>query len=164
MLWQEKNGQSGHEVAMALLRQLYREKTGHDLPEIARTPQGKPYFPHDDHYFSISHTHTHAFCCLHTQPVGIDAEPCGRPVNLALAQRYFSPAEQTQLAASADPNRTFLRLWVLKESYAKLTGKGIGNYLKSTNFSETSQLIQEIDGHYVSVLTENDCKELCYAV
>ena len=45
-----------------------------------------------------------------------------------------------------------LKFWVLKEAYAKLTGRGLGNYLGQTDFDpETAQII---DGGYVAVLEE----------
>ena len=47
-----------------------------------------------------------------------------------------------------------LRLWVLKESYAKLTGRGFGHYLKDTAFSPDDPAIQEIDGCYVALMEE----------
>ena len=47
-----------------LLKELYREATGKDLPEIRITDRGKPYFPDSDWHFSISHTPKHAFFVL----------------------------------------------------------------------------------------------------
>jgi len=55
-----------------------------------------------------------------------------------------------------DRNQAFLRLWVLKEAYAKLTGRGLGSYLKETNFSPTDTRITEIGGCFVAVLTGKD--------
>ena len=47
-------GLSGHEAGRALLRQLYREETGEDLPKILITDRGKPYFVGSSLHFSIS--------------------------------------------------------------------------------------------------------------
>ena len=46
------------------------------------------------------------------------------------------------------------RLWVQKESYAKLTGRGLGNYLKETDFDPAD--IQIIDGCYVAIMEEGE--------
>ena len=143
-------GRSGHEVGRALLARLYREATGENHPEILCTPLGKPYFENSRWHFSISHTTHHAFCVLADHPVGIDAEETDRKVHPALAQRYFSEAEQSR----SHTNDALLRLWVLKEACAKLSGKGIGNWLKTTDFDPFDTRISMIDGCYVAILEE----------
>ena len=65
------SGETGHQAGRRLLAQMYREKTGKPMPEIAVTEQGKPYFPREALYFSISHTKHHAFCVLADKPVGV---------------------------------------------------------------------------------------------
>lgn len=148
MLWTRLEGRSGHEAAYALLAQL----AGTPLPPISRTAQGKPYFSAGGLHFSISHTKKHAFCCVSERNIGIDAEEIDRAVDLRLAEKFLSSAEKARLDAAADKADTLLRLWVLKESYAKLTGRGIGNYLKNTDFSPDDPRIQTIDGCYAAVL------------
>lgn len=152
LAWTRLEEESGHSAAYALLESL----VGAPLPEICRTSRGKPYFQDDSRHFSISHTLHHAFCCVSEKNVGIDAEEIGRKINLRLAQRYLSPAELARLETAADKDDALLRLWVLKESYSKLTGRGIGNYLKTTDFDPYSPKIQCIDGCYVAVLEEGD--------
>ena len=125
LAWKRLEEETGHGAAYALLESL----VGAPLPEICRTPRGKPCFHDDPRHFSISHTLHHAFCCVSEKNVGIDAEEIGRKIDPRLAQRYLSPGELARLEAAADKGDALLRLWVLKESYSKLTGRGIGNYL-----------------------------------
>ena len=120
------------------------------------TPRGKPYFPESDLHFSISHTRRHAFCCVSHRNVGIDAEEIGRDIDLRLADRLLSPYEKAFFDAAENKQDCLLRLWVLKESYAKLTGRGFGDYLKDTAFSPDDPALQEIDGCYVAVLEGED--------
>ena len=152
--WVRLDGADGHNAGRSLLAQMYTEATGQPMPSIAITGSGKPYFPQDTLHFSISHTPCHAFCCLSRTNVGIDAEEESRQVDLRLAERYFSPNEQARLAAAEDPRKSFLRIWVLKEAYAKLTGRGLGSYLKDTDFDPGDPRIQIIDGCYVAVMEE----------
>ena len=152
--WERLDGRTGHEVGRQLLRQLYREETGEELPEIRIAPRGKPYFEDSPLHFSISHTKEHAFCVLASCPVGIDAEEKGRQINLRLTEKILSEPERVRFEAVADQRDTLLRLWVLKESYAKLTGKGLGNYLWNTDFDPQDPRIQIIDGCLVAVLSE----------
>lgn len=150
LAWQRLDGRSGHEVG----RQLLCSLCGGTLPEIQYTEQGKPYFPDSGLHFSISHTKNHAFCCISHKNIGIDAEERDRKIDLRLAEKYLSPAEMQHFAAATDKQECLLRLWVLKEAYGKLLGKGIGNYLSATDFSPNDPRIQIIDGCYVAVLEE----------
>ena len=152
--WTTLENQTGHDGAWALLAQVYAEETGHALPEVARTDRGKPYFLHSEHHFSLSHTKHHAFCCLSRNNVGIDAEELSRKVPLSLAQTILSPTEKIRWERSGDKKDCLLRLWVLKEAYAKLTGRGLGSYLYETDFDPEDPRIQTIDGCYVVVMEE----------
>lgn len=156
MKWERLEGRTGHEVGRQLLRQLYREETGEELPEIRIAPRGKPYFEDSPLHFSISHTKEHAFCVLSSCPVGIDAEEKGRQINLRLTEKILSEPERVRFEAAADQRDTLLRLWVLKEAAGKLTGEGINGYPNHTDFDPCDSRIQEIDGCYVAVLKEND--------
>ncbi|MBQ6997906.1 MAG: 4'-phosphopantetheinyl transferase superfamily protein [Oscillospiraceae bacterium] len=146
------NGRDGHTVGRELLQQL----CGGEMPEIAVTELGKPYFADNKLHFSISHTKRHAFCCLSAHNVGLDAEEMDRRVSPALSGKILSPTEQRRHAAAADPNAAILRLWVLKEAYAKLTGKGLGDYLYQTDFDPDDPRIMIIDGCYVAVMEEKE--------
>ena len=146
-------GRSGHEVGRQLLAALYRQATGEELPPIATTANGKPYFTQGNWHFSISHTPNHVFCVLSQKNVGLDAEEMQRPVSAAVISRFLSDTEQARLGA--DQEREALRLWVLKEALAKLTGRGIGNWMKDTDFDPYDKRVQEIDGCYVAVLEDD---------
>ncbi len=91
------------------------------LPPIAHTVLGKPYFTEGSLHFSLSHAGNLAACALADAPVGIDLEPypAAAPAGgatlrlggvaqtparlLALASRWFTPAEQASLANSLSP-------------------------------------------------------------
>ena len=139
-------GRDGHTVSRELLKQL----CGGNMPEIAVTEQGKPYFADKKLHFSISHTKNHAFCCLSENNVGLDAEEMDRTVSPALGDKILSPGEKLRCRTDAD----ILRLWVLKEAYAKLTGKGLGNYLYRTDFDPADPRVLIIDGCFVAIMEE----------
>ena len=146
------DGRDGHTAGRQLLAQLYRNVTGQELPEIRVTERGKPYFVGSDLHFSVSHTHSRVFCVLHTGPVGIDAEATDRAIDLRLAEKILSPNERLRFDRSPDKRAALLKLWVLKEAYAKQTGRGWGSYLYSTDFDPEDERVKEIDGCYVAVL------------
>ena len=143
---------TGHEAGRQLLTQLYEEMTGEPMPPIATTDRGKPYFTEGDLHFSVSHTEQRVFCVISHKNVGIDAEMIARRIDLKLADKILSPREKARFDAATDPDATLLQLWVQKEAYAKLTGRGWGSYLYETDFVPADT--KQIDGHYVAVLEE----------
>ena len=152
--WKRLDGQSGHDAARELLATMYFEENRCELPSILRTEQGKPYFPDGKWHLSLSHTDDHAFCALSRRNIGIDAESMDREIDPRVGRRYLSESEQKRVENSRDKRAALLRLWVLKEAYAKLTGRGIGNWLKSTDFDPEDTRITCIDGCYVAILEE----------
>ena len=146
------NGRSGHEAGRELLARMYREETGEECPEIAIADRGKPYFLNGTWHFSISHTKKHVFCALSRRPVGLDAEEMDRKVDLRLAERILSPSEKRRFDAAADQQAALLRLWVLKEAAAKLTGEGLRGFPNHTDFDSDDPRIMEMNGCYVATI------------
>ena len=137
-----------------LLKELYREATGEDLPEIRITDRGKPYFPDRDWHFSISHTPKHAFCVLSRNNVGLDAEELDRKINLKLAEKILSPGEKARFDAAENKEKALLTFWVLKEAAAKRSGEGLRGYPKHTNFTLEDPRVTELDGCILAVMEE----------
>ena len=154
--WKRLEGESGHDAAWELLRQLYLGRTGSSMPATAVTQRGKPYFMSGSLCFSISHTKKHAFCAVGPKNLGIDAEETDRHIKLSLAEKILSSEELSRFREAAEPRTALLRLWVLKEAAAKRSGEGLRGYPNDTDFSPEDSRIYEIDGCYVAVLTEGD--------
>ena len=150
----ELAGMSGHEAGRRLLRQLWDAHVGGDLPEIAVSDRGKPYFVDSDWHFSISHTKRRVFCALSRENIGIDAEELDRNIQLSLAEKILSPSEKAQFDAAEDPRTALLKFWVLKEAAAKLSGEGLRGYPNHTNFSLEDSRVSHMEGCLVAVLTD----------
>ena len=143
----ELDGQTGHEAGRQLLRQLCGT-----LPEIAVTERGKPYFKDGAAHFSISHTKKRAFCVVSDCPVGIDAEPADRNIDLRLAEKILSPGERLAFEKATDKQLTLLKLWVLKEAYVKATGEGLRGYPDFTDFSPDDPRVFLWEDHVVAII------------
>ena len=155
--WQRiAQNQTGHDAAWQLLEKMYRQQTGGEMPEVARTARGKPYFVDAPWYFSLSHTKRHAFCVLAARPVGIDAEEMDRPIRLELAEKILSPGEKAGYDTAQDKRLALLTFWVLKEAQKKCTGQGLQPYPRDTDFSLEDPRVQRIDGCLVAVIEEED--------
>ena len=116
----------GAAAVYALLERAFRREYGSSLPEVKKTPNGKPYFPDmPDIHFSLSHSHTHVLCAVGLNQVGVDIES-PRDISGRVVEYFSSPAE----LALFDP----LELWVLKESYIKLIGSTLLS-MKHISFS-----------------------------
>lgn len=123
--------------------------------EFEKNKYGKPYLKnHDNYYFNISHSGDWVVCAIDDEEIGIDVEKI-KDIDLAIAQRYFSPKEYANLQEQPESNKYsyFFDLWSLKESYIKAAGMGL-----SLSLSSFSVLISD-DG--IELDTENDFSN-CY--
>jgi 4'-phosphopantetheinyl transferase len=128
-------------VAHALLRASLSRAAA--LPPAAwrfeKGPQGKPALvgaPPEaaSLHFNLSHTDGLVACAVaRGAEVGVDVERGARLRDpLAVAERFFAPAEAAALAALDEPERRerFLDAWVLKEALLKARGLGIAGALR----------------------------------
>lgn len=95
---------------------------------LARDARGKPLLPEAPGVqFSVSHTRGLVALALHDQAIGCDAEPVDRVVppdaiEVLAAEEIFA---LRGLQAGAVRDLAFLRLWTVKEAYAKAKGFGL---------------------------------------
>lgn len=101
---------------------------------FTRNSYGKPLLSHhSDVPFNVSHSGDWiALISGGTDELGVDVEKIA-PIDMQIAERFFSPMESQFLAAEPDDRRlgTFYRLWTLKESYIKAVGMGLSIPLDS---------------------------------
>jgi phosphopantetheinyl transferase len=121
-------------VATALHSFLGRTPAPGELAGEMRAEGGKPYYPaFPDFHYNISHSGSYAVCAYCTQPVGIDLQKIPEDPHriLLIAKRFFSSEEQEALRELQGKNepeamcRLFCRYWTARESYIKLTGRGL---------------------------------------
>lgn len=84
--------------------------------------RGKTYFTDIDAFFSLSHSGAYAVCALSDNAVGVDIQEY-RPVNLRLAERFFTADEFA--AVKENPIESFNRIWTRKEAVSKAVGDGL---------------------------------------
>lgn len=113
----------------AALRAILREFTTVPL-DFAVAEHGKPYLPAiPDLQFNLSHSHERALIAVGREiPIGADIEwlrPL--PEHLAIAERFFPPAEFAALAETQLQGREdeFFRRWTRIEAVLKARGVGL---------------------------------------
>ncbi len=91
-------------------------------------------------YFNLSHAGEYAVCALSDTEIGCDVERIDPQVDLAIADRFFTFDEAAWIrAAQTEEEQTerFFRLWTLKESLMKATGKGFALSPRTFSFDLT---------------------------
>lgn len=118
---------------------------------------GKPYLAeYPDVYFNLSHSGRYVCCAVSEQETGVDIQE-HRSGRKGIARRFFT-AEDNQLLQSLDENRAqdmFFRIWSIRESYIKLTGRGIGQGLASFQIDWKSSALRE-QGEAAAYFVENN--------
>lgn len=93
---------------------------------------GKPYLKeYQDIFFNISHSGNLVACVIANQEIGIDIQEHNK-ADLKIADRFFSEKEKEQIYScqtKEQQRELFFKLWCIKESYIKLTGKGLSQGL-----------------------------------
>ena len=106
-----------HSAAYRLLAlALAREYGLTELPELARGPREKPFFPGCPNiHFNLSHSRGAVVCALHHAPVGVDVE-------------LLRPAPKRLAKGMGDEE--FFRLWTAREATIKREGRGVEALLR----------------------------------
>ncbi|MEE1155169.1 MAG: 4'-phosphopantetheinyl transferase superfamily protein [Acutalibacteraceae bacterium] len=94
----------------------------------------KPYFSnYPNLHFNLSHSGNIAICVFSDKEVGCDIEQIDKPLE-DVAKRFFTENEYRYIfknTLDSEKAERFYRIWTLKESYLKLTGKGLSGGLDS---------------------------------
>lgn len=96
---------------------------------VKRTQKGKPYFSGTPLSFSVSHTGTLWVCLMGGQTMGVDVQKIRSCRMEKIAERYYTPDEQAYVREEGVAG--FFRIWTRKEAYAKYTGEGLTEELRS---------------------------------
>lgn len=118
-------------ITYLMLRYGLRECFGITSLEIAFGEYGKPYLHEYPHiHFNISHCDLGCAVVVANCPVGVDIQDV-RPFSWDVAKRVCCERELAELEGSTDRDELFTEMWAMKESYGKMTGRGILYELQS---------------------------------
>ena len=94
----------------------------------------------DNLFFNITHSGAYVVGVQSDCEVGCDIEKIDA-APLEIAEHYFRPTECEYIKSAKDKNRAFFTLWTLKESYMKMTGRGLSIPLDSF------EIIRKVKGY-----------------
>lgn len=90
---------------------------------------GKPYLKGmDDVHFNISHSKDMVICVADNKEIGCDIQHTTDMDYINIAKRFLHEEEVESVCSLKEANLQkdeFYRIWVLKESYVKMTGMGL---------------------------------------
>lgn len=133
---------------MILQLALWEKLHWKELPEMALTDMGKPYFPdYPSVQFNLSHTGGAVLVGVSDQAVGVDIERI-RPVSQRSMQRL----------AGVTTEREFFQSWVRREARSKRGGSGVGTMMRSETPLQYGEFYYELDtfpGYVAGVATRD---------
>ena len=114
--------------AFLLLRYALNKEFGITaVPSFIRGEQDKPFLRDTpDIFFNLSHSGTSEVCAVSRSPVGVDIQDI-RPLTMRVGKKFLTEKEYEKVAHITDPDelsKELCRIWCIKESYGKFTGKG----------------------------------------
>jgi 4'-phosphopantetheinyl transferase len=104
--------------------------------EFVASAHGKPELAGGGIHFSLSHSGDLAALAIAAFPLGLDIEMI-RPVDRALPERFFAPAERRGLRGLPPDvwDQAFFRCWTRKEAVIKALGLGLAFPLEDFDVS-----------------------------
>jgi len=134
----------GSAFGVSLLAVAYRDYAGAPLPKILKLLTGKPFSPErPEYHYSISHSKTHVLVALSELPVGVDTET-HRFIKQSTINKLTTPAEIAGLP--------FFDIWVLRESFFKLTGHGDTRTLRF--YKRNGKIVPPEDGVFCRLYSD----------
>lgn len=140
-----------------LLRHSFLEQ-GHTEDEwkqirVIRGTYGKPMLEnYPDFHYSLSHSGDWVVCAVDMTPLGVDIQMMEN-TKLTLAKRFYHPEEYQRLIKIKEQElqkKEFYTMWTAKESYVKLTGRGIGEGINQYITEHTYQHMQDEAGFWLA--------------
>lgn len=156
-----KNIVSGLSSAYGYLLLRYALKTEYgisDMPIITTGEHGKPFLEdHRDIFFNISHAKKRVICSVSDRSVGVDIQDI-RNISLNTAEKFLSETEMkavSEITDVSERDKELSRIWCIKESYSKMTGKGFAEGFCSINTAELLEqkkvFVTIKDNYYISI-------------
>ncbi|MFV0504316.1 MAG: 4'-phosphopantetheinyl transferase family protein [Lachnospirales bacterium] len=115
--------------------------------DIQKGNNNKPYIKDSNIKYNISHSDNVWICAIDIVDIGIDIEKIREKNYLKISKRYFTLDETKYIEEKG--NRSFLKIWTIKEAYTKLLGENIFNKVSDINVVKEGNIVKMINGIFV---------------
>lgn len=150
-------------LAASLLLKMALEKEGFCYDEVwfVEESGGKPKLIQNSLFFNLAHAQELAVCVISDREVGVDVERKDRlegkeqKRKLQIAKKILTPEEWKLWEKAGCQTEELISVWTKKESYVKMTGKGLTENLTTVDTISNAfyQQILVDDGYVISVCT-----------
>ena len=130
-----------------IIRKILNEN-GFSESDLKYSENEKPIV--DGLFFNVSHAGDYVVGVSSDCEVGCDIEK-NSEAPLEIAEHYFYSTELEYIRAAKDKNKAFFTLWTLKESYMKMTGKGMSLAL------DAFEVLPAEEGFVLGKSSEKNC-------
>ncbi|RAS75954.1 4'-phosphopantetheinyl transferase family protein [Priestia endophytica] len=104
---------------------------------------GKPYIDSEKALaFNISHSGKFIAIAIGSEEIGVDIQECINLDYKELSSSFFTQQEYEYITCQSNMRGKFFKIWTLKESYLKATGRGVYSPLNSICFSSINNEIK----------------------
>lgn len=113
--------------------------------DYRKAADGKPFLADvPGFYFNLSHSGDYVLCAWGSHEIGADLQKMKQAVADALAKRVLTRTEYADYSNLPEEERTkeFYRVWTIKESCCKLTGKGLAQNFRDMEVLDIKQQIE----------------------
>lgn len=146
-------------LAAYLLLKYALKQCGIDNFDICADENGKPFLKDECIHFNISHCRLGLAVAVSTGKIGIDIQDI-EPYRLKLAKKVCTHEEIEFIENSSNRDRTFTRLWTLKEAAAKESGEGI-KILGDFSFENCGNRFEKYSKRFTTFEKENLFISVC---
>ena len=130
---------------------MYGLKKGYGITDFQMdySNYGKPYIKNNHNvFFNISHCKKACVCVISDSPIGIDVQEIGS-IPIEVIDYCCTEHEKKYIEQSKNRDESFLKIWVMKESYLKMIGIGLRKEPKLLNVLDYEKKFK--------IIKENDC-------
>lgn len=127
--------------------------------------QGKPAVEEPaGFYFSLSHSGDYVLCSVADREIGADIQQTGSRVKETMLRRVMTEKEikAYNCLKDEDKKKAFYRCWTIKESYCKLTGRGLSEDMRFFQIDPSCNRILGQTGELKAVFQEYLWEEAYY--
>lgn len=158
----EEDRLRGLAAGLLLQKAVKEERLTAEQAVVTEEKGKKPRLASNSYFFNISHAGNFAVCAFADCETGVDIEMYSRfcrdkEKNQKIAKRIMTK-EEWDLWKDRESGQELLKIWTRKESYAKLTGKGLGcDFAKTDTLQGIFYYEKDIsDAAHLAVCTEKN--------